>query len=108
MDPAFINQLLHEEESSALDFKRDQYPFDGADDLAKSELLKDIIAFANAWRRTDACILIGVEEVKGGRSNPIGVGRHIDDAKLQQFVNSKMNRPMSFSYEAITIDGVQV
>jgi predicted HTH transcriptional regulator len=108
MDPKLVNELLHEDENSALDFKRDQYAFDGADDGAKSELLKDILAFANAWRRTDAYILIGVEDVKGGRSKPVGVVAHHDDAKLQQFVNSKTNRPIAFAYEAATIDSVQV
>lgn len=108
MNSAFVNQLLDEEETATLDFKSCQYPFEGADDIAKSELLKDILAFANAWRRTDAYILIGVEEVKGGRSRPIGVANHIDDAKLQQFVNSKTNRPISFSYQTTTIDSVQI
>ena len=108
MDPLFIEQLLHEEESATLDFKRDQYPFDCADDNVKSELLKDVLSFANAWRRTDAYILVGVEDVKGGRSNPVGVASHIDDAKLQQFVNSKTNRPIAFSYEATNVVGVQI
>jgi len=35
------------------------YPFDGADDVAKAELLKDIIAFAN--------------DVVGPRVHPIGM-----------------------------------
>jgi len=48
MDQTLIEELLHEEEGAAVDFKRDQYPFDGADDATKSELLKDILAFANA------------------------------------------------------------
>ena len=46
-----IEQLLYENESSTLDFKEKQYLFYSADDNAKSELLKDILAFANAWRR---------------------------------------------------------
>jgi Putative DNA-binding domain len=108
MDRTLIEELLHEDEGATLDFKRDQYPFEGADDLTKSELLKDILAFANAWRRSSAYILIGVEHVKGGRSNPAGVATHHDDAKLQQFVNSKTNRPIFFSYNTLTIDNVQV
>ena len=68
MNSALLEELLNEDEGSTLDFKRDQYPFEGADDDLKAELLKDILAFVNAWRRTDAYILIGVEEVKGGRS----------------------------------------
>jgi len=63
-----MESLLHEDESSALDCKRDQYPFAGASNDDKSELLKDILAFANSWRRTTGYILIGVDEVKGGRS----------------------------------------
>ncbi|CAN5374670.1 MAG: AlbA family DNA-binding domain-containing protein [Pyrinomonadaceae bacterium] len=69
MNATLMEKLLNEDESSALDFKRDQYPFEKASDEQKSEFLKDILAFANAWRRTDAYILVGVEDVKGGRSN---------------------------------------
>jgi hypothetical protein len=108
MDAKFLSQLLHEEESATLDFKRDQYPFDAADDVAKSEVLKDILAMANAWRRDEAYILVGVDDVKGGKSTPVGVATHLDDAKLQQFVNSKTNRPIAFAYEAVAIEGAQV
>ena len=101
IDENLLEQLLHEEEGSALDFKRDQYPFEGADDEAKSELLKDILAFANAWRRTTAYILIGVDEVKAGRSKIVGVEAHLDDAQLHQFINSKTQRPIEFSYQPV-------
>jgi hypothetical protein len=96
--PELIEHLLYEEEGTTLDFKRDQYPFEDASKDDKSELLKDILAFANAFRRSDAFILIGVEDVKGGRSNIVGVTSQLDDAKLQQFVNSKVQRPITFSY----------
>jgi len=37
-----LEALLREDEGTALDFKRDQYPFVGViDDSVKSELLKD-------------------------------------------------------------------
>jgi predicted HTH transcriptional regulator len=106
MSDSSIEALLYEKESSSLDFKREQYPFDGASDDDKSELLKDILAFANAWRGTDAHILIGFEEVRGGRSRPIGVKRHLDDAKLQQFINSKLQKPLRFAYGVHVIDCV--
>lgn len=108
MDASTLEELLNEEESTSLDFKRDQYPFAGATDDAKSELLKDILAFANSWRRTDAFILIGVEEVRGGRSKPVGVTTHLDDASLQQFVNAKTQRAVTFSYQPGTVDGVDI
>jgi schlafen family protein len=71
-------------------------------------LLKDILAFANSWRRSDAFILIGVQEVTGGRSNVVGVSTHLPDAALQQFVNSKVQRPLAFSYEAYPVENVQI
>jgi hypothetical protein len=108
MTPDLMEKLLHEEESSSLDFKRDQYPFNGANDTEKAELLKDILAIANSWRRTTGYILVGVQEVKGGRSDVIGVSGHLADNNLQQFVNSKTNRPITFSFEAFEFEGKQV
>jgi len=103
-----IDKLLFEEEGNTLDFKSEQYHFSGAADHEKSELLKDIIAFANAWRRTDAYILIGVKEVKGGRSEIVGISEHLDDAHLQQFINSKTQRPIDFSYKTVQQEGAQI
>jgi hypothetical protein len=108
MNDSLMEQLLHEGESSSLDYKRNQYPFVGATDDDKSELLKDILAFANGWRHTEAYILIGVEEVAGGRSTVLGVSHHISENDLQQFVNVKTNRPVTFSYTAYPFEGKQV
>jgi hypothetical protein len=100
--------LLFEEESTTLDFKRDQYKFVVGTDRDKSELLKDILAFANAWRRADAYIVIGVEEQKGREKSVVGVADLLDDAQLQQFVNSKTNKPISFSYLNIVFRGIEI
>jgi hypothetical protein len=108
MNSELMEELLNENESSTLDFKRDQYVFEKATEEEKSELLKDVLAFANAWRRTDAYILIGVEESKVGRSAVHGTTIHLDDASVQQFVNSKTNRPVTFSYQIFPFEGVQV
>lgn len=98
MDNVLFESLLNEGESTILDFKEAQYKFTSATDEEKIDLLKDILAFANAWRHTPAYILIGVRDNPGGRAIPIGIENHIDDAKLQQFVNSKTNQPISFKY----------
>lgn len=105
---SFISSLLFEAEGTELDFKREQYLFEGVDDKSKSELLKDILAFANAWRRSDAYILIGIQEKKEGESEVVGISTHVDDAQLQQFVNSKTNRPMVFSYTPVAFRGRQI
>jgi hypothetical protein len=105
-----FHQSLYEAESTTLDFKKEQYRFAKATDEEKSELLKDILGFANAWRRSEAYILIGVEDVRGGRGNVFGIpaADHLDDHSLQQFVNSLTNRPVRFHYEAFGIEGKQV
>ncbi|MYF75969.1 MAG: ATP-binding protein [Acidobacteria bacterium] len=108
IDASFVEQLLHEDESTSLDFKRDQYRFQGVDADTKSELLKDILAFLNSWRRSPAYILVGVDEVRGGRSQVVGVTEHLDDAQLQQFVNSKTQRPVTFFYRQVSIDGKDI
>jgi predicted HTH transcriptional regulator len=108
VDSELIERLLYEEEGSPLDFKRDQYRFSGATDEERSELLKDILAFANAWRRDDAYILIGVEEVRGGKGTVHGVTEHLNDAHLQQFVNAKTQRPVEFAYRAVSYAGNQL
>ncbi|MFH1680642.1 MAG: ATP-binding protein, partial [Candidatus Eisenbacteria bacterium] len=108
MDANRFEALLHEDEGSALDFKRDQYRFEGESDEVKGELLKDVLAFANSWQRTQAYILIGVEEVRGGRSRVVGVEGHLNDHDLQQFISSKTQRPVEFSYIVWEHEGLSV
>ncbi len=107
MNEQLFERLLNEEESTSLDFKEAQYLL-GDDDVLKSELVKDIVAFANSWRRTEAYILIGVREVKGGRSQVLGVAHHLNDNDIQQLVTSKTQRPVEFAYEAFTFEGKPV
>ena len=108
LDSKLLESLLYEVERVALDFKSAQYPFDNANVGEKAELLKDILAFANSWRRTTAYILIGVEEIKGGRSKVVGVENHLDDASLHQFVNDKTQRPVEFSYQVFPTEGTTI
>ena len=110
MNKELFETLLFEEESTTLDFKIGQYKFVGASQIEKSELLKDILGFSNAWRRSEAYILIGVEEVVGGQSEVVGIekSQHLDDHSLQQFVNAKSNTPINFHYSAFNYEGKQV
>ena len=110
MNKEQFEQLLYEEEGTTLDFKKEQYLFSKATDIEKSELLKDILGFANAWRRATAFILIGVEDVQGGRGKIIGISPndHLQDHSLQQFVNNLTNRPVRFHYEAFSAEGKHI
>jgi hypothetical protein len=110
MNNELFEKLLYEEENTTLDSKKEQYRFAKATDDEKSELLKDILGFANAWRRSEAYILIGVEDVRGGRGNVVGIPAtdHLNDHSLQQFVNNLTNQPVRFHYEAFGFEGKQV
>jgi len=101
---ATIKTLLTKNESTTLDFKRDQYPLTTPEQ--KSELLKDLLAFANTPRHQDAYLLIGITE--GHPATITGITHHLTDHELQQFVHSKTNRPLTFSYHALTINGHQL
>ena len=46
MNNELFERLLYEEESTALDFKKEQCRFARATDVEKSELLKDILGFS--------------------------------------------------------------
>ena len=103
-----LHSLLDKEEGPTLDFKRDQYRFHKASPTEKSELLKDILAFANTTRDSSAYILIGVDEVKGGASKVVGIKKHIEDATLHEFVNSKTQRRVEFTYFPFSVDNFEI
>lgn len=96
-----LEQLRHKGESADLDFKQAQYPFVGATDHKKSELLKDILAMANAYRDGPGYILIGFKDQTPHPAEVVGISStdHIDDASLQQFVQSKVDPRLEFHYE---------
>lgn len=94
-----IDQLCRYGESNCVDYKRAQYAFIGAADNKKAELLKDVLCFANVFRKTPAYILIGVDEESSGIGSICGIREDevIDDSKLQEFINSKTNKRIPFS-----------
>lgn len=108
MDKELFESLLHEEEGILLDFKSKQYPFYGANEKEKGELLKDILAFANTWRTSPAYILIGVKEVRGAKSDVVGITERLADNDIQQFVASKTQKSVNFSCIAFSYEGKEV
>ena len=108
-----IEELLNQEEGPALDFKHSQYQFKRSSSPEKtedrrSELVKDILAFANAKRSTPGYILIGVKEVKGSRSKIVGISEHLVDNDLHDFMSRRTQRPIEFSYTPYLIDGAKI
>ncbi len=90
-----------------MDFKKAQYKFRSATDFEKSELLKDILAMAmaNAWSAEDRYIVIGIEEGKTKPNIYHGIKEHIDDSRVQQFVNAKTSRVYLFEWRSCTYKG---
>lgn len=89
-----IDRACEEGESNRLDFKSELYPFEKASDYQKSELLKDILAFANARRSAPAFILCGVKKNEFGAMYVAGIPSNVvpDEASIQEFVNRKLNK----------------
>ena len=106
MDDVLFTTLVRKSESDTLDFKAQRSSFIGGSREQKSELMKDILAFANAWKETDAYIIIGVKEKDGRAYEFPGITTHLADNDLQEFINKKTNRPVVFSVEATTFKGV--
>ena len=99
MNEQLLNRLRYKSEGPDIDFKSTQYGFAGANDLQKSEMLKDILAMANAWREGPAYILLGLLDQRPHPAEVVGITSHIDDSTLQEFVNSKVKPKLTFHYE---------
>lgn len=110
LSDALLEELRHRGEGSDLDYKAERYPFAGATDETKSELLKDILAFANAHRSGTAYIVMGFKDLQAMPAEVIGLdpSNAIDDSRIQQFVNEKLNRKLEFRYEEQLFSGMQI
>ena len=113
LNPTLVESLLHEEESHVLDFKQGQYRFKKVKsseltEKNRGELVKDLVAFANTERTQSAFILIGVKEVKGGRSEVVGVAEHLVDDDLHDFMSRRTQRPVEFSYTPFEFQGFEI
>lgn len=103
-----IDDLLYRSEASDLEFKAEQYVLSGGSNDAKSELVKDILAMANAWREGTGYILLGVKENKPHPPIVVGISTFYDDAHFQQLVNSKLTPKVEFKYEVFPYHGKAV
>lgn len=105
-----LDSLRFRSEGAGLDFKRTQYHFYASKPEAKAELLKDVLCMANAWRDGTAYILIGFEDKTPHPAEVVGIAAndHIDDAAMQQFINSKVHPKLTFTYTETLYQGKTV
>lgn len=87
-------------ENSKIDFKRN---LDISTKKNKAELIKDVIAFANSEPVNDpnGYYIIGVQHKRLFDT----LSLNLDDATLQQIVNSKCHRPIDFQFRQFSIKG---
>lgn len=100
-----LNTLRYKSEGPDIDFKSAQYRFNGASELDKSEVLKDILAIANSWRDSTGYILLGFKDQRPHPAEVVGIRDSIDDAQIQQFINSKVKPKLTFRYEEHLYEG---
>ncbi|QBC43003.1 AlbA family DNA-binding domain-containing protein [Iodobacter fluviatilis] len=103
-----LTTLRYKSEGTDIDFKSSQYRFSGGTEDDKSEMLKDILAIANAWRDGSGYILLGFKEKRPHPAEVVGISTTIDDAQIQQFVNSKVKPKLTFCYEEHLYEGKTV
>ena len=93
---ANIDDLIeYYDENLNLDFKGSQYTRD-----EHADLIKDIIAMANADTNDECYIIIGVIHNNGGQKELRGISREgfIDDAVYQQLIRENVEPDIKFEY----------
>lgn len=103
-----LNSLRYKSEGTDIDFKSEQYRFVNGSDENKAEMLKDILAVANAWRDGTGYILLGFRDRRPHPAEVVGISSSIDDASLQQFVHGKVKPKLTFTYEEHIYEGKTV
>jgi hypothetical protein len=91
-----FEQILSENESKRVDFKRNQYPLNN--EAQKSEFIKDVVSMANTERDQPGYIVLGIKAEPNGKKVKFGIKIHHDDAMLQQIVKDKVNSAPRFTY----------
>ena len=100
---ANIDDLIeYYDESLNLDFKGSQYPRE-----KHADLIKDIIAMANADTNDERYIIIGVIYNKEGRKELRGISRadFIDDAVYQELIQNNVEPDIKFEYSLYEYSG---
>lgn len=100
-----LTALRYKSEGTDIDFKSAQYRFIGGSEDDKAEMLKDILAMANAWRDGPGHILLGFKDRRPHPAEVLGISESIDDAKMQQFVHGKVKPKLTFRYEEHLYEG---
>lgn len=98
-------ELVASTEVRKVDYKRDQYSL--ANEISKSEFIKDILCMANA-AGGDGYILLDIKSEKGKpKKEVVGISHHHDSSDLEAIVNSVVDPPIQFEYYPVRHKGFE-
>ena len=98
-----LDLIQYENEKTGLDFKAVVYKADKFDDL-----LKDIMAMANAALEEDRYIVVGVKHYPNSERAFLGVEEFMDDATYYQLVHSNIEPDIQFEYFHVEVEDKKV
>lgn len=96
------NLIRYENENSYLDFKATQYRRE-----KHQELIKDVMAMANAFGNGERYIIFGIKHYSNGNRELLGIQdeEFIDSANYQQLVRENIEPELEIDYSPLTLDG---
>jgi Putative DNA-binding domain len=98
-----LDLIQYENEKTGLDFKAVIYKADKFD-----ELLKDIMAMANAALEEDRYIVVGIKHQPSSERVFLGVEEFMDDATYYQLVHSNIEPDIQFEYFHVEVEDKRV
>ncbi|MDU4959076.1 MAG: ATP-binding protein [Sporomusaceae bacterium] len=95
LDKSKLEDIIkYEQENTYIDFKKCQYVKEKNQDL-----IKDIMAMANANYNGEKYIIVGVKSVPGNENALVGIDDDVnDDAEYQQIIYENIEPQIKFSY----------
>ncbi len=94
MNEHLLDIIEHENEHSCLDFKKSQYVKGN-----HKELLKDVIAMANAISTGNKYIVIGIKHLPDGNRDIYPIEDFIDSSTYQQLIQENIEPELHIKYE---------
>lgn len=102
MDPKFVQTLItYGREDSSMEWKED---LDIHDKAVQAEFIKDMLSLVNAHGTGKRYLLVGIRD----DGTIAGVREQVDDARLQQIVNERVEPPIEFTTTYVSVDELTI
>ena len=110
MDDKKIEMLIQHGEDTKVDYKRTIAINSKSDRKGRAELVRDLIAIANAHEETTGYLLIGVNEQAAGTSDQLVdcQGLDLDDGLMHQIIDEFVDVPITFTFRYQEYKGVMI